>query len=187
MKRPFLSRSRDILPAILLTPLSRIAEVPLYGKILGVVAGLVSWIFADLLAGILALLVLSGALDYILGRHIAKRRGVYDPLLAQAGALSKLSAILMLALLRGFEFWATAHTIPGIGATHGAISAALATGLFVLDLESIEHHRTFIGARPIPGFSHVVAWLRAIETRLLPVLPSDAPAPPPRRRRAGPT
>lgn len=156
---------------LVVTPIERISELPIYGKLVGAVIALASLLFSDLLAGIFTLLVASNSIDYYLGRHVAKRKKVYDPVLAQAGALSKISAILMVMLLRGFEFWATSNHVPGVGLTRGTISAAIATGLFILDLESIEHHRTFIGAKPIPGFSHVVAWLRAIEARLLPTLP----------------
>lgn len=163
--------------ALVLTPLDRLAEVPIYGKVLSAIIGVMALMYQDLLAGILLLLVCSGAIDYFLGRHAARRAGVYDPQLAQAGALTKVSAILMVCLIRGFEFWATQNHVPGLGVTDGIVSSTLATGLFIMDLESIEHHRILLHARPIPGFSQVIAWLRALERRMLPEPPASPPTP----------
>ncbi len=163
--------------ALILTPLDRVHDVPIYARVFGLLGAAATLLQSDLLTGLLALLVASGALDYFLGRACAKRAGVYDPLLARAGMLTKLAAIFMLFLIRGFEYWAMYHAIPGIGTTRGGISSALAVGLFVMDLESIEHHRVFLEARPIPGFSRLVAFLRSVERRMLP-LPAATPPPP---------
>lgn len=153
-------------------PLDRFAEMGGVARFFSVVIGaLLTLLNKEALAGILLLVLASSIVDHYVSRVAATRAGVYDPLLGRIALLTKFSAFAMVLLVRGFEWWGAVQHIPGLGATKGFISCALAVGLFVMDLESIEHARIALKARPIPGFSRLVAYMRDVELRLFPPLP----------------
>lgn len=159
------------LSLVILVPVERIQDSPAYARVLAFAAALVSAVLADLFTGMLALLCASSAVDYYVGRKVARLKGKYRPEVARAGAYSKVGGILLLLLVRFFTFYLARH---GILDTRGFVATGLAVGLFVVDLESIEHHRKRLGARPIPGLSQALGWMRGLQDRMLPPDPPAA-------------
>jgi hypothetical protein len=154
--------------AALVAPFHRIDEAPLWGKLLGAVGGLGAFLITDLFTSALFLIVASGAYDYFLGTRIARLRGTYDSLMAHAGALSKVSGVALMMLVRMSEHW---MLTAGLVNTRGWIAAALTLSLFAVDLESIQQKREELGARPVPGLSTLTHWLHQVISRVLPETP----------------
>lgn len=139
------------------SPMARYEDAPTWAHALGVGAAVWQFVSNDTFVGALILLFLSGVFDYIVGVKAARFRGEYDPKLAHAGAMGKMSGILILFLIRGGEFWSQHY---GVVNTHGALSTAIAVSLFAVDLQSIAHHREGFGAAPIPVLGAVIEWLQ---------------------------
>jgi hypothetical protein len=162
----------------------RITEIPGAAWAAGAVTAVCGVIVRDPFWGITALLLASSALDYYWGRRVAThfsridpahpRR--FDPLRAHAGWQSKALSLCLLLLIRGVEAWAMRHAMGAVVESSGLLSVMLGVGLVVADIESIDHHRTALGARPIPVLAQILAVLRRIESRVFPI--PDAPAPP---------
>lgn len=146
------------------SPLLRIRDMQTGEWLVSLLAGTVTLALkASTFAQLLALLVVSSMVDYVVGRRVAKIRGVYDPVMAHAGAVGKIVGVVLVFLVRGFEF----AFVPYYD-TRGVIATVLATGLFVVDLESIHFHRMQLGSKPIPGFAHIVRFIRGLSQKALP-------------------
>jgi len=163
------------LPVVLLTPVERAADVPAWGKLLALAAAAYSWLRSDMFAGALLLTIVAAAFDYWVGVKAAKHTDTYDPGLAHGGAMSKVSGVLLLLLLRGAEAWALSQV--GVADTRGAVATAVAVSLFTVDLQSIAHHRESFGAPPIPVLSKVFAWLHAVAGGKVPASHAAPAAP----------
>lgn len=160
----------------LIAPFERLFEAPLYAKLLATVSGALSILQSDILTLILIALMGASIWDTIVGRAAAKKRGeMVDAQTARAGFLTKVTGLVLVLLIRFFEYWGEANEIPGLGALNGSLAAGVSVALFVMELESIEGHRVSLGARPIPGFSALIRVMRAIEGRLLVVTNPTAP------------
>jgi hypothetical protein len=174
----------------LVTLFWRIAEIPGGAWAAGALTAAAGFVVRDPFWGITALLVASSALDYYWGRRVAKHLsrfdpnhpGRFDPKRAHAGWQSQALSICLLLLIRGFEGWAVRHALGLVSdaeATTGLLSVALAVGLFVADLESIDHHRTALGAKPIRALAQILGVLRRVEARVFPLPDGPPPAPTP--------
>lgn len=152
----------------LMTPLQRVEDAPTWGKLLGVLLAVWQYVTHDLFGGALLLVFVTGAVDYVLGIKAAKHAGTYDPKIAHAGFIGKLSGMLLIFILHFFEHWARLHSFID---TRGALAIALAISLFAVDLQSIAHHRESFGARPIPVLSNILGWLQALASKRVPPAP----------------
>jgi phage-related holin len=148
-----------------LTPLMRLDETPAWGKMLGALLAVWHYVTHDLFGGVLFLVFITGAADYLFGVRAAKHAGTYDPRIAHAGFIGKLSGMVLIFILRFFEHWASTNSLID---TKGALSIALAISLFAVDLQSIAHHRESFGARPIPVLSNILSWLQALASKRVP-------------------
>jgi hypothetical protein len=155
------------LSTVLLSPLRRLTETPEAGQALAVLVGIWQALTSSVFGSALALTILTGAVDYAAGVKAAKVAGNYQPGIAHAGAMGKITGIALLLIVRLFEGWVSAT---GFLETRGGIATALAVSLMAVDFQSIAHHRESFGARPIPFLSQLVDWLqRATAAKLPPV------------------
>lgn len=145
-------------------PFQRLADIPGWGWVWGILAGAAQLVREDLFVGALCLLLIASGADYYFGRRVAKHRHDYNPALARAGAWGKAMAIALLILVRLFEYWGTEHRVVP---TKGFVATAIAVGLFALELESIAHHREALGARPIPLLGQVIGLIRSAAERMV--------------------
>lgn len=123
----------------------------------------------DILFGILLLLVASGIWDTMYGRRVAHSTNTYDSLKAEMGFHSKVMGIVLVLLVRGFEWW-WAACIAGSGVdqmhTHGALAAAIAVTLFRNDIKSIQDHRMRFGQGKIPILGKILDLMDSVAVRL---------------------
>lgn len=150
MRTPFPETPMQFYTAVVLQPIERLREIPGVGWAISVAVALMNLVTTDVFGGALTLIILSGLVDYVLGRRVAILRDEYNTLIAQMGAHSKAAGVAIVLLVRMFEGWLGMH----LGAdSHGIVASAVAMGLFTAELESIAHHRETLGARPIPVLS----------------------------------
>lgn len=151
------------LRALLVTPFQDLHDAPTWGKAWGIIAGGLQWCAADLFTGILVLVFISGAVDYLYGRRIAKLQGTFDSLKADFGLHSKILSIILLFIVRAFEFWLSQLEILDLGwtiTTHGLLAVGLAVILLAKELDSIDHHRQTLGGEPWPVFDQLLGLMR---------------------------
>lgn len=166
----------DRLSAVLLAPLQRVADdVPGWGKALALVAGGGQYLAGFPFVIILTILVGAIAGDHVFGSLAAKHQRSYRPLSEHTGLVGKAAGLVVVLILRGLEAWVGSF---GAGSTRGALASAVALGLCVVDLKSIERHRKALGAGPIPLLSPVLAWFDAIAAAKIPALPPAPERPP---------
>jgi hypothetical protein len=163
---------------VLASPLERLDDAPLWGRVLAALGFVWQLLRSDRFAGAAALVVLCGVVDYFVGVRAATSQGRYDPRVAHAGAMGKMSGILLLLLVRAVEGWLLAQSFLD---TKGGIATALAVSLIAVDLQSIAHHRETFGARPIPVISNILGWLQALAASRVP---DERRVGPPDRREA---
>lgn len=150
---------------IWLAPFERLTETPPQIVPLAGLTALWTYVKADTFWGALCILVLCAGFDYIVGRQAAKLRPVghphaYNPKLAHAGAMGKLTGIVLVLLVRVLEGWLEIHGYAALGS--GGIATALTVSLIAVDLQSIDHHRKSFGAAPIPVLSHILNGLQSL-------------------------
>jgi hypothetical protein len=160
------------LSAVLFSPVRRLGETPEMGQAMAVLVGIWQALTSSVFGGALALVLLTSVLDYIVGVKAAKVMGRYQPGIAHAGAMGKITGVLLLLIVRLFEGWVSAT---GFLETRGGIATALAVSLIAVDFQSIAHHRETFGARPIPFLSSLVAWMQNAAAGKLP--PTTPPKP----------
>ena len=150
----------------LVSSIFRLQEVPGWGWITSAAAGLLALVCREALVGILVLQFLAGVADYWYGVRTAKLRGTYSPLVAHAGAVGKSAGIVLVFLVRGAEWWASAFGL--VPDTRGWVAVTIAASLFLVDLQSIANHREELGARPIPVLSRLLELAQALLAKKLP-------------------
>ena len=165
--------------AVLTAPIARFAEAPDWSRPLGLLAAFASLLLCDLFFGFLVFALIPATIgDFYFGAVVARLSDRYDSVEANKGWNGKLAGILLLCLVRSVEWWASQHQLgdllaaamPGTGGdTHGAVATLLAVGLFGAEIESIENHRTRLGAGPIPGIFHLARALRRVWVGRIPV------------------
>src|SRR5690349_2868445 len=106
----------------ILTPIDRLLDAAAWNRIIAIAGATVGYLITDVFTSALALIVLSGACDYFLGVQTAKRRNAYDAGIAHAGAIGKVSGVMIMLLVRMAEHWMMSQ---GVGNTRGWIAAAL--------------------------------------------------------------
>lgn len=152
-------RPAPLLCAAFLSPIGRLDEAPVWGKIAaGLLAGLQLVLGAPLLQLLLLLSAMS-LLDYLLGAEVARRRGEYDPHLARAGMIGKASGVVL-----AFVVWVSEVILANAGLvdTHGALATALAVALLAVEIESYDRHREALTGKPTPLLRPVLEFLRVI-------------------------
>lgn len=132
----------------LLRPLQRMEEAPGWAKALSPLAGLATAVFSDtVLIQLLALYLIAGATDFVIGAMIAARGRAYDSDRARAGLLGKIAAVVLVLLLRALE-----AVLAQLGPlnTSGLIAGSAAFVLLLQELRSINAHREALTGRPVP-------------------------------------
>jgi hypothetical protein len=167
MKYPDKPRLR----CIVLAPLVAMRDAPAWGKAWAGIMGGIQFVVSDLFTGILALVAVSGAVDYLYGRKIARITQTFDPLKADFGLHNKIVGIILLLIVRTFEHWITKIDVADLGwtlNTHGMLAVALAVLLLAKELDSIDHHRQTLGGAPWPIFDQFLGLLRRFPAGKMP-------------------
>lgn len=137
-----------LLAAMITAPLSRLRDISPTGWLVSLSGGLISLVRDEMFIGILLLASIASWIDYYLGVKAARFGNRYNPALAHAGAVSKVSGILQLLILRAFEEWLSVHVMHFD--SRGLLASVVAMAIFAADLGSWQSHREELGARPIP-------------------------------------
>jgi hypothetical protein len=149
-----MKRFDDSRPALmygfyLLRPLQTVEEAPGWAKVLAPLGGLLQVVIADgILLQVLALYVIAGMADFVIGAMIAHRAHEYSPDRARAGVLGKVAAVVMVLILRAFE-----GILPQLDPrlnSHGFFASAAAFVLLLQELRSLNAHREILTGKPIP-------------------------------------
>lgn len=147
----------------------RFQDLPDAAKMAGILVGVLQAIVHDLSFGIFGLMILSGVMDTIYGRRVARAMGEYDQIKAEIGLQSKFMGLAIALLIRGFELWlatwTNGSTLDG-WQTHGALAAAIAATLFVQDISSIQEKRERYGQGKIPVLGHILTAMSRVATAL---------------------
>src|SRR5688572_24336914 len=93
------------LSTVILSPLRRLTETPEGGQALAILAGIWQSLSASVFGKALALVLLTGAIDYAVGVKAARHTGSYQPGIAHAGAMGKITGVALLLIVRLFEGW----------------------------------------------------------------------------------
>lgn len=158
-------------------PFLQLRDAPTWGKAWGGILAVVQYLASDLLTGLLGLLCVSGAVDYMYGRKVAQLKGEYTSLKAEMGLHSKILGILLILLTRAAEYWLLRIDSLGVGFevnTHGVVAVALAVTLLAKEFDSVDQHRQALGGQPWPVFDQFLRFLRRFPTGL----PAEPPEPP---------
>lgn len=169
--------SRRHYVALLLTPLERAAEAPWPAKVLSFGIGLLSSLVHHPFAFIYVLAFIASAIDYVVGYHLAERRGACDREKAATGLLIKVTALVMLLFIAAVDWWAFEHGLArlvGPGAV-GAVPSGCACLWIYNEAKSINR----LTQGKIPFLAPFLALLDAIFRRLIPSTEQ------PKRERAG--
>lgn len=143
----------------LAAPVDRLLDMPPWAQLLALLGGVAQFVQHDTFGGALAMIMFSGVVDYWCGVKASRYLGVYDPKMAHAGAMGKITGILLLLITRLME-----HLLftEGLINTHGSVATSIAVSLILVDLQSIAHHRETFGASPIPVVSKGLGFVRAV-------------------------
>lgn len=165
MKYPMSAKDAPF-SAVFLSPFERLELNPNWGKVVAATGAVYQYLRTDAFSGALLLVVAVGIIDYWLGVKAAKstKPPTYDPVIAHRGAMGKVSGVLLLFLIRILEGFIQAQ---GWGNTKGAAATAIAISLFIVDLQSIAHHREEFGAQPIPLVSPFLTWVQRLISSLV--------------------
>lgn len=183
MHHTTISRDDARLSAVLLAPVNRLLEheLPAWGKIVVAIGASFQFVMSDAFYGAVVLLFVAYMLDHAVG--VARARLIsdnYDALRARRGAMTKALELVILGILRLLEHYLIQQ---GLTDTKGALATAVALGFFVVNLQSIVHHREALGAKPVPVLGALIDWLTRLTTARIPSLPAgDVP-----KRREGET
>lgn len=100
------------------------------------------------LVGIGLLMALNGW-DYILGYRVADLEGRWSGTDAMNGAISKLTALVLLFGLRVFEAWLPKAGVTGELSTHGFVATTATAALIVYEAHSIIRNDRKLGGRSL--------------------------------------
>lgn len=153
---------------VLMSPVERLVTAPPWAWCVGMCATAFQVLSKDIFSGAIILVFIVGIVDYLFGFKAAKLRGDYQPSLAHAGAMGKISGLILLLVLRLIEGWLWLTNIIDTG---GIVATAVAVSLIAVDIQSIAHHRESFGAKPIPVLSQALAWIQNIFTSRIPKQP----------------
>jgi hypothetical protein len=158
--------------SVFLSPLERLESA----KVIAVIAACFQYLVSDAFAGAFVLVFIAGVADYLIGVRAARLLDQYNSLIAHRGWLGKMSGFCLLLMIRALEYYLRGQGLDW----HGAIATGIALSLFVVDLQSIAHHREELGAKPIPVLSSLLSWFQTWIQRMteakLPAAPADTPA-----------
>ena len=154
----------------LLAPVDRLVDAPPWAKAMALLAALIQYVQTDAFGGTLAVVLITGILDYYFGVRASKYLGIYDPRIAHAGAMGKITGVMLLFVTRLME-----HLVytQGILNTKGAVATAIGMSLILVDIQSIAHHRETFGAQPIPVLAQCLDLLHRVVRAKLPAPPEE--------------
>lgn len=152
--------------ASIMAPFQRLVDLSVDGKVVAATLGLVAAVTADLSFLLLAVLMVSSAVDWFFGRAAARKMRRFDVSVSMWGLHSKIAGILLVVVLRLVELVLNNAGVPD---PHGVLAVATAAALIYQDLESIDHHRQTLGGRPIPVLAQILKAGRKMSEALLPV------------------
>lgn len=171
------------LSAILLAPLERVEQAPIWVRFVSLGAAAYQYVTTSAFTVALFLVVIAATFDYILGVKAARFAGTFTPKAAHAGLTGKWAGLGIAMFIRIFEYFIL---VMGLGDTKGMVATAVAISLFASDLQSIAHHRERFGAKPIPVLSAALEWMQRFAASKVPSPPAvPAPATPQRRKDDG--
>lgn len=153
-----------------LSPLQQIKDAPSWGYFWSVIVGVVQFLATDLFTGILALVALAAGVDYFWGRKVAQLDGSFSSKKAEVGLHGKFLGIILLLLIRAFEWWLSRASIIAETFdinTHGLLAVVLGVILLAKELDSIDHHRQALGGEPWPLFDHLLRLMRRVPNSVL--------------------
>jgi len=163
MKR-FFTLSTNTLTLYLTSVEQQFARVPDWAKVFGFVVGVANLIVGDILTPVLTLIAVASSVDWFFGRIVAKKKGTYQKDLSTYGWQLKLGVLLVIMMVRGFEEWfATLEILD----TRGFVSTAIAVGIFIDELDSIDENFFELRGRRIPGLGRALEWMRGVQDRLM--------------------
>lgn len=145
MNIPRKPRSRTDLRLVIAAPLARIDESGPVHAALALGGAVLGAVFSPVFSGIVALLLLAHICDWILGSVTAWRLGAFDGEAARRGAISKLSGLVAICLLRAFEVWVSIATNLQVLDSPAPLSIGAAVWLFAVELGSIARHNRDLG------------------------------------------
>lgn len=150
---------------VLASPVDRIQSTPPWAWCVGACAAAFQLVKEEAFVGAIMLVFIVGVFDYVVGVKAARMNREYNSDIARAGAMGKMSGLILLLLLWLIEHWIR---VIGVIDTGGMVATAVAVSLIAVDLQSIAHHRESFGAKPIPVLSQVLNWLQDVFTNKIP-------------------
>ncbi len=169
MTSRYLSGPHPVLGS-LAAPVVRLWELGADGKLVAVLAGLISAAAGEVSVLLMAVLFVSSAADQWLGRAAAIRREDFDAEISRAGLRSKIAGVVLVIILRLLEAVLNQAGLPD---PHGILAVVAAAGLIHQDLDSIDEHRQALGGRPIPLLTGALTLGRRLAESLLPIDPAQ--------------
>lgn len=155
---------------MLSAPFIRLTELPPAAQWLAASIGAVQLMLADVFVIFFALAVCAGVFDWYYGRLAARMRGAFDPVVSAYGWHSKMAGFSILLVLRLSEL---GLGNAGVLDTKGLFATAMAAAIVFSEIESLDHHRQELGARPLPLLSRLLAYLRGVTERMIPNPPPE--------------
>jgi small basic protein len=163
MKR-FFTMSTSTLTLYATSVEQQFARIPDWAKIFSIAISLANLVIGDILTPVLCLIAVASSVDWFFGRIVAKKKGTYQKDLSTYGWQLKLGVLLVIMMVRGFEEWFAALEILD---TRGFVSTAIAVGIFIDELDSIDENFFELRGRRIPGLGRALEWMRSVQDRLM--------------------
>lgn len=145
MNIPRKPRSSTGLHLVFAAPLARVSDSGAESAALAAIGAAVGAVFSGAFKGIVTLLFLAHVFDWLLGSIAAWRAKRFCGEVARRGALSKLSGVIAVFLLRGFEVWASSTVDFVLLDNPAPLSIGAAVWLFGVELGSIAQHNRDLG------------------------------------------
>lgn len=131
--------------AALSAPLIRLWRLTEQERAVSVLAGIFGFLWDPVFHVGLGLLLFFNAWDWLLGVRLASWRREYDGAIAFNGALSKLTALVLVVGLRTLEAWAPAAGIAPGAVAAGLIANGALAGLIVVEMKSVGEKYVALG------------------------------------------
>lgn len=168
----FFTVSVDSMKLYIASVESQFDRVPEWAKMIGFMVSAVNLIVGDILTPVLCLIAVASGVDWFFGRIVAMKKGTYQKDLSTYGWQVKMGVLLIIMLVRGFEAWLVLLNIID---THGFVATAIAVGIFIDELDSIDENLRALNGKGVPGLGRALTWMRSIQDRLMgDAKPNDA-------------
>lgn len=143
----------------LVAPLIRLRQTNADDRAASVVAGILGFVWDPVFWVGIGLLMALNAWDYILGYRVADLEDRWSGTVAFNGALSKLTALVLLVALRVLEAWLPEAGVTGDVATHGFLATTATAGLIISEFHSILRNDRRLGGRALAPIHRAIAAL----------------------------